>query len=398
MLETIPLQDSPRSTRIAREQCYSEYSTKWLKVDRIGTILERVRARSYEDAINLVLLLQNQQRYLQIVEDSVTIEKFHLTKNQIMELVALTFEKMQFKNIFSYSALFTLDDPIYFVETGFVKKNHDPIQLPSNLADYSEKESEVKYEENTVIDIRMGKRRFNCRPIPYSNKFSIIADTIQKVLMDTYLGNIEDIVLTTLSDELAGLKDSRAVQIARRYASTGGSVKIKSFHDIIVASGNMYRTSQRGEINIVIGGVEVIAMLRKDPRWVNDSTQSRAGTLVFVGMIAGIKVYSSRGQLLPDEALLVYKNPDAEGDIALAFGEQRMFALTLDYPETTQKLPIGSIEDHMLIQKGFILHGRVVLSKNNIFNSILKFVKRVQSKYAIWKWSRNLDKENSKST
>ena len=72
-----------------------------------------------------------------------------------------------------------------------------------------------------------------------------------------------------------------------------------------------------------------------------------------------IQVYAvpsdtANGLLAQNEALMVYKNPDEEGDVSIAFGVMTELVAALDYPEFTRVGNIATVEDALTINSKFI--------------------------------------------
>ena len=259
--------------------------------------------------------------------------------------------------------------------SGSVTINFSGGNVPSNFFVEYNWNSEIasNYDEYARVDLAVSKKRFNARPNILGYSYTRMAEMM---LGTTGLGNVEDMLVRAVGDEHALRRDYKAVQFARREAIKNpistfnadfagvGEVSDKSNAQRILStisdiSGDLYNDIKRGSINRIVAGTKALTYFKKHDLWKTDSSQARVGGTYYAGTLDDIQVYAvpsdtANGLLAQNEALMVYKNPDEEGDVSIAFGVMTELVAALDYPEFTRVGNIATVEDALTINSKFI--------------------------------------------
>lgn len=244
-------------------------------------------------------------------------------------------------------------------------------------------EVDTNYKEWGRVDLKVTKKRFNARPQPLGYSYTKLVDM---TLSTTGLGNVEEMLVKAVGDEHAMRADFKAVQLAKRIAArnptkvfdadfaTAGEDNDYNHAQRVLAtisdvSGEMFNEVGRGVVNRIVAGTRAITYFKKHRLWKSDVSQARVGGTYLAGMLDDIEVYACRSvpgtNLVADnEALLVFKNPDEEGDVSLAFGTMTELVAALDYPEFYRVGNVATVEDQLVINDKFIR--RLVL--DNLIN------------------------------
>jgi hypothetical protein len=236
-------------------------------------------------------------------------------------------------------------------------------------------DSEVKdnYDEYGRVDIKVDKKRFNARPFPLGYSFTKM---VELTLSSTSLGSAEDILIRAVGDEHAMRKDFQAVRLALSVAR-GNPITYFDADHTATGDDNYYNHAQRitttlkgvggqifddigrGVVNKLVVGSQLAAYLEIHTAFKVDETQPRVGATYLSGRLGDIEVYVCRskpslGLIADNQALAIYRNPDEEGDVAIAFGVLTELAAALDYPEFLRVGNIGTVEDKLVINSKFI--------------------------------------------
>lgn len=236
-------------------------------------------------------------------------------------------------------------------------------------------DSEVasNYDEYGRVDIKVDKKRFNARPFPLGYSFTKL---VELTLSSTGLGSAEDILIRAVGDEHAMRKDFQAVRLALSVAK-GNPITYFDADHTATGDDNYYNHAQRitttlqgvggqifddigrGIVNKLVVGSQLLAYLQIHTSWKEDETQPRVGGTYLAGRLGAIEVYacrsnSSLGLISNNQALAIYRNPDEEGDVAIAFGVLTELAAALDYPEFLRVGNIGTVEDKLVINSKFV--------------------------------------------
>jgi hypothetical protein len=129
-------------------------------------------------------------------------------------------------------------------------------------------------------------------------------------------------------------------------------------------SGKIYDEKQRGRINKMVAGSQALAMMKIAKVWQPDTSQTRASGSYLAGKFDDIEVYGTPADdstIKADQILLTYRNPDENGDMALAFGVLTELDAALDYPELYRKGTKATVEDYKVIEPAFL---RILNMKN----------------------------------
>jgi hypothetical protein len=234
-------------------------------------------------------------------------------------------------------------------------------------------EIESNFDEQGQIDIKVSKKRFNARPHPLGFNYSKLA---QLTLESTRLGNIEDMLVRAIGDEHALRRDYKAIIQAMRLAH-GNEIEVfdadfDSAHEdndynhaqrvlstISDTSGKLFNEIGRGVINRIVAGSRAITYFKKNRLWKPDTSQPRVGGTYLAGYLDEIAVYAcrsnvSRGLPADNEALLIYKNPDEEGDFSIVFGVMTELVAALDFPDLYRQGTVATVEDSMVVEPRYI--------------------------------------------
>lgn len=232
-------------------------------------------------------------------------------------------------------------------------------------------EDSANYDEWGSIELKLRKERFNARLMPLEYKYSQL---LELTLGSTGIGNVDEMLVKRVGDEHAKRKDLKAFQIAMREArrntietfnadfATAGSDNAYNHAQFLITrlaeiSGGIYDSQQRGGITRIVAGSKALARFQLLKNWTSDATQNRVSGSYKAGSIDGIDVYSTPSHantVATDEALLVYRNPVEDGDIAIAFGVMTELASTLDYPELYRHGSVATVEDYKVINSNFL--------------------------------------------
>lgn len=245
--------------------------------------------------------------------------------------------------------------------------NGDTIQVEWNW------DSEVSdnYPNYGDVELRVTKKRFNARIHPLGYSYTKL---VELQLTSTGLGNPQDMLVKAVGDEHAMRRDYKAFQYARRLALGNPIVPFNAdfaaagedndynhaqriLSTISDTSGAIYDDIKRGVINKIVGGSKAVTYFKKNKLWETDRSQPRVGGSFYAGRLDDIDVYQAPADstmVANNEALMIFKNPDEEGDISIAFGTMTEIAAALDYPEFYKVANVGTIEDHMFIQPKYI--------------------------------------------
>jgi hypothetical protein len=234
-------------------------------------------------------------------------------------------------------------------------------------------EVESNFDQYGLTDMTLRRQRFNARIQPLGYIFSKM---VQITLDTTGIGEAEEYLIRRAGDEHAKRQDLKAIQWGKRIALTnpvshfntnfadeGSDNAFNHAQEIYTKirdiGGAIYDSQQRGEVTRIVGGSGFVTYLTKHRLWQSDKSQKRIGGTYLAGHLDGIPVFqavSNAGQGLLDrnEGLLIYKNPDEDGDISLAFGVMTELHASLEYPQFYKYGNIGTVEDRMVINSHFI--------------------------------------------
>lgn len=234
-------------------------------------------------------------------------------------------------------------------------------------------EVEANFDEQGQVDIKVSKKRFSARPNSLGFNYSKLAEL---TLRTTGLGNIEDMLVRAIGDEHALRRDYKAIIQAMRLAN-GNDVEVfnadfdtanedndynhaqRVLSTISDTSGKLFNEIGRGVINRIVAGSRAVTYFKKNRLWKPDTTQPRVGGTYLAGYLDDIAVYAcrsnvSRGLPSDNEALMVYKNPDEDGDLALVFGTMTEFVASLDFPDLYRQGTVATVEDALTIEPRYI--------------------------------------------
>lgn len=232
-------------------------------------------------------------------------------------------------------------------------------------------EKSTNYGEWGSVELALRKGRFNARIMPLFYSYSQL---LEITLGSTGIGNVDDMLVKRVGDEHAKRKDQRAFHVAMQearknaletfdcdFATAGSDNKYNHNQTIITTlekiSGKIYDEKQRGRITKIVMGSQALAEAKIIKGWEKDTTQPRGSGSYLAGRIDDIDVYSTPANtntVAADEALLVYRNADEDGDIAIAFGVMTELAADLNYPELYKKGSVATVEDFKVIESGFL--------------------------------------------
>lgn len=258
--------------------------------------------------------------------------------------------------------------------SGAVTINFSAASPANFFAEYNwNSEVKTNYVEYAKVDIGISKKRFNARPNPLGYEWTDMAEI---TLGATGLGNVRDMLLRAVGDEHAMRRDYKAVQMANRVSlknpittfnadfAAVGEVSDKSNAQRILStisdiSGALYNDIKRGSVNRIVAGTKAITYFKKHDLWKTDNSQDRVSGTYLAGSLDDIQVYgvpedTANGLLASNEAILTYKNPNEDGDVALAFGVMTELAAELRYPQLVTSGNVATVEDSLEIQSKFL--------------------------------------------
>lgn len=235
-------------------------------------------------------------------------------------------------------------------------------------------EIQALYPQIGTVDITISKRRFRARQMPLGYNYTRL---VEAQLSTQGFGDADSILINGVGLFHAKRKDFRAIQTAKSYAlknpittfnadfGAAGEVSDKSHAQRILTtidnlSGKVGDAVGRGGLNKIIAGRSAITYLRKHDLFVGDSSQPRVGGTYLAGKLGDHEVYvlqqdqSVSSLLSPSQLLLTYKDPQNEGDVALAYGILTEFSDSLAYPQHRIEGQISSVEDYIVFNENYL--------------------------------------------
>ena len=223
-------------------------------------------------------------------------------------------------------------------------------------------EQAANYPYYGHVELKVTKKVFNPRPYPLGYSYTKM---VELLLGTTGLGDVEEMLVKAVGDEHAMRRDYKAFQYAKRialsnpiavfdadFAAAQEDNAYNHAQRILVTindvGGSIYNDIKRGTINKIVSGTKALNYIKQHKLWTSDTTQSRVGGSYYAGKLDDIDVYvtpSDPGTITQDEMILTYKNPDEDGEPAMAFGVLTELAAALDYPQFYREGNIASVED-----------------------------------------------------
>lgn len=256
--------------------------------------------------------------------------------------------------------------------SGVVKVEFDTSVTGSNIVILTQFDSEKStlHDQYGKVSLSVRKERFNARPMPLGYTFTTMTEL---VLGTTGIGNVEDMLVSTVADEHSKSRDYKAVGILRSIALTqtqytfdadfaaAGEISNKSHAQKILAKigtigGAIRDDLKRGEINKIICGSQALEYLKFHDLWVTDTTQVRTGVYL-AGKLDAIDVYccpADTSLVSNNEMILTWKNPLEGMDVGLAFGVLTEITASLAYPQFYTDANVASVEDYLILNKKFV--------------------------------------------
>lgn len=230
---------------------------------------------------------------------------------------------------------------------------------------------------NTIRDVKLAvvKKVFRLLQLPVSYSYSKMSEL---VFGTTGLGDFEEQVVRAVGDAHAMRKDYTAFQIAKRYAlgntvatfdadfaAAGEDNDFNHAQRILTTinnvSASIYDSIKRGEVNKIVGSAIAVNYLKKHKLWKADSSQPRVGGSYLAGKLDNIDVYVTPGDAstaassaTSGELICVYKNPQEEGEPAIAFGVLTELAAALDYPNLYRQGVLATVEGNIVTQSQYL--------------------------------------------
>lgn len=289
---------------------------------------------------------------------------------------------LQFQNPLTPATLpFIADFTSNTLQKTITVEYHFDSELPTHYPDFGD----VKIEVRSI--------RFKPRPYPISFTVSQLARIAYST---TKLGDLEDDLIKAMGDELAMRRDYQALYYARTVADTNpvrefdanfaASSEDNDYNHaqrlvtaINAVSSEIYNDIKRGEVNKIVTTRIGLSYLAKLMRFESDNSQPRVGATFLAGKLSGIDVYVTPSSPLTVEdrlvsnnkydsdMLLIYKNPQEEGEPSIAFGVLTELSAALEYPELYKKGVLATVEDAVLVQKKFIR--RLIIRNNAVYGN-----------------------------
>lgn len=239
-------------------------------------------------------------------------------------------------------------------------------------------EQSSNYDEWGSIELKLRKKRFDAQIHPLTYQYSQLLDV---TLGSTGIGNVDEMLVKRVGDEHAKRKDQKAFQFAMQLArknlietfdadfATAGSDNDYNHAQRLIKvlakiSGKIYNQNQRGRITKIVAGSDALAEMQLLKNWKSDNAQTPGSGSYLAGYIDSVAVYGTPADtktIQSDEALLVYRNDDEDGDVAIAFGVMTELSAVLDYPELYRKGTLATVEDAHEVNSNFL---RILKFKN----------------------------------
>jgi hypothetical protein len=223
------------------------------------------------------------------------------------------------------------------------------------------------------VSLSISKKRFQATPQMLGYSYTTMTELL---LGTTGLDDAEALLLGAVGDEHAKSKDYKAIRIAKSIAkvntqysfdtdfAAAGELSYKSHAQKILAvirdiGGAIYQSIKRGEVNKIVAGYKAVTYLTYHDLWKSNESANKTG-LYLAGTLDGIEVYQVPAEdgdtalVQPTEMLLTYKNPLEGLDTSLCFGTLCEISASLAYPQFYIDGNTASVEDYLILNKGFI--------------------------------------------
>lgn len=235
-------------------------------------------------------------------------------------------------------------------------------------------EKSTLYDQYGTVALSVTKERFNARPQPLGYTYSSM---LELMLGGEGLGDVDDLLVGAVGDELAKSRDYKAITLARSIALTNNSGNPYTFDTNFANAGEVsdkmhaqkllpkigsiggliYDEVKRGKVNKAVAGSQALEYMKKHDLW-KDDTGGQVETGVYkAGKLSNIDVYCCPAEapmVANNEILLTFKNPLEGLDIGIAFGVLTELVASLEYPQFYKVGNICSVEDSKPITKQFI--------------------------------------------
>lgn len=199
----------------------------------------------------------------------------------------------------------------------------------------SEKDLTGKYLGE--VEISMRDYHFRPRPIALGVTWTHMAE----LALDTSFGiSAEEILMDSAAQEIKKTLDYQSVKQASdsqkvhandqtvKFNAEAAAFNDDSYYHTAQLIGQatarvghlIYNKIKRGGVSAMVGGPAAVSYLSLNKAWTTRGKQSPVGGYK-AGELDGVPVFMVPADIIPDNELLtVWKNPSAEGDVALAIG------------------------------------------------------------------------------
>lgn len=230
-------------------------------------------------------------------------------------------------------------------------------------------------------DIQLTTRKLNWRPRPFPLTYSY-SKMMEITLGTTGFGDTEEMLVRAVGDEHAKRRDFLAFRDFKRLANSNA---LNTFNADFAAEGEdndtnhaqrigtkiklistqIYNDLKRGGINKIFAEGNAVAYFMKHKTWKDDDSQPRVTGSFLAGKLGNIEVYQtpSDSQTVESstasnggvngQAVLLFKNPEEDGEPCIAYGVLTEIAAALDYPNLYRQGSLATIEDKIVVQSKY---------------------------------------------
>ena len=235
-------------------------------------------------------------------------------------------------------------------------------------------EREENYDKYAKMSYDIQKKNFRAMPIPLGYEYTRFA---QEIVRRGGAGELGEMLVNAIGDEHAKDSDYRAIRLANRVSRTNDTVY---FNTDMTSSGAISRREhaqnqtsaiglakaqllndiERGGINKMICAPDVLEYVGLHDKFEADDSQPEVGGTWYAGKLKGkIDVYGTiakptEGLLGYNEALLIFHNPQQDGEHSIAFGNVTEFSDEVPNAQHKIEGTITTVEDAIRVQDKYI--------------------------------------------
>ena len=220
--------------------------------------------------------------------------------------------------------------------------------------------------------IKLKTTRKDFKPTPKILKLSWSWQS--EVMMDMDLDlNAEEVLVQSAAEEfkkcidfeacLLGYKtslDKTAINFNADFRSSGAANPFDYYNtfyrSLRKVSSQIYKALQRGGVNRIYGGPDAVGFLASIGGWIDAPNVAQIGAFQ-AGTLRNIPVYQVPISIVPNaELVCVYKNPQNDSDVAIAFGTAVPLyrTTTLQYANLYSETALAILEDAQAVRPEYI--------------------------------------------